>query len=109
MKKIGLLFILLFSVVAAWSQSRQIKGKIIDKVSGSPLPDVSVLIKGTSLGTLTDKNGNFVLSTNGTGKVDLEVSLISYGTQQITVDGTGDVTINMDKEAKSMDEVVVVG
>ncbi|HEY0039934.1 MAG TPA: carboxypeptidase-like regulatory domain-containing protein, partial [Flavisolibacter sp.] len=109
MKKVTLLFTLLLLVMTAWSQSRQIKGKVIDKSTGSPLPDVSVLIKGTSQGTLTDPNGNFTLTAPGTGKVELEVSLVSYGTQQIPVDGTGDVTITMDKDTKSMDEVVVVG
>jgi len=109
MKKVGLLFMLLFCLATAWSQSRQIKGKVTDKSSGLPLPDVSVVVKGTTNGTLTDKDGNFTLNTTATGRVDLEVSSVSYGTQQITVNSTEAVTITMDKESKSMDEVVVVG
>jgi TonB-dependent starch-binding outer membrane protein SusC len=110
MKNVGLLICFLFCMTtASWSQSRQIKGKVIEKATGSPLSEVSVMIKGTNTGTLTDKNGNFTITAPGTGKIDLEVSLISYGTQQVPVDGTSEVTISLDKEAKSMDEVVVVG
>ncbi|MBC7901933.1 MAG: carboxypeptidase-like regulatory domain-containing protein, partial [Gemmatimonadaceae bacterium] len=109
MKKVGLLCVMLLVLTTAWSQSRQIKGKVIDKLTGNPLPDVSVVIKGTENGTRTDKDGNFVLNTSATGKVDLELSLISYGTMLITADGTGDVAVTMDKEAKTMDDVVVVG
>ena len=109
MKKLGLLIMFLFCITAAWSQTRQLKGKVIDKSSGLPLPDASVTVKGTTFGTTTDKDGNFTISAPGTDKVDLEVSLVSYGIQQITVDGTAAITVSMDKQAKSMDEVVVVG
>jgi TonB-dependent starch-binding outer membrane protein SusC len=109
MKKVGLLLMFLFCLTAAWSQSRQLKGKVIDKSSGLPLTDVTVSIKGTNTGTTTDKDGNFTINAPGTGKVDLEVSLVSYGTQQITVEGTNTITVSMDKQAKAMDEVVVVG
>ena len=110
MKKIGLLILLFLSLTAiAWSQSRQIKGKVVDKSSSAPLADVSVVVKGTNAGTLTDANGNFTLSVSRSGKIDLEVSLVSYGTQLITVNGTEEVTVTMDKDMKSMNEIVVVG
>lgn len=109
MKKLGLLLMMLCCITAAWSQSRQLKGKVVDKSTGLPLGDASVVIKGTNTGTLTGTDGSFTLGVPNTGKVDLEVSLVSYGTQQITVDGSGPVTISLDKLVMSMDEVVVVG
>jgi TonB-dependent starch-binding outer membrane protein SusC len=109
MKKVGLFLMFLLCLTAAWSQSRQLKGKVTDKSTGLPLTDVTVAIKGTNTATATDKDGNFTINAPATGKVDLEVSLVSYGTQLITVDGTVPVTISMDKQAKAMDEVVVVG
>lgn len=101
--------LLLVSLVQLWGQSRRITGKITDKSTGLPLADVSVLIKGTSTGTRTDEGGNFALTVNKAGPVDIEISLINYGTQQITTDGSGPLTITMDKETKTLNEVVVIG
>jgi TonB-dependent starch-binding outer membrane protein SusC len=109
MKQVGLLIILLISLFTAMAQSKQVRGKVTDKSSGKPLPDVSIIIKGTTIGTRTDEAGNFTLPVNQSGKVDLEISLINYGTQQITTDGTAPLNIVLDREAKSLDEVVVIG
>jgi len=54
------IFIMLLMVTQAWAQS-QVTGKVTDK-SGSPLPGVTVLVKGTTTGTITDGNGNYSLS-----------------------------------------------
>ena len=110
MKKFTTLFVLLICVLFANAQSRQITGKITDKETGLGLPDVSVVEKGTYSGTRTDASGNFTLNVSaGTGKVDLEVTLISYGTQVITADPSSPVAIVMDKATQALDEVVVIG
>lgn len=109
MKKFITLLVLLISILFAQAQSRQITGKITDKETGLGLPDVSVVEKGTYNGTRTDASGNFTLNVSGSGKVDLEVTLISYGTQIITADPGSPVAIVMDKETQALDEVVVIG
>ena len=109
MKKLAFLFMLLLGILQANAQSRQIKGKITDKATGLGLPDVSIVERGTSNGTRTAADGTFSLSTSNTGKVDLEISTVSYGTQLITTDGSADVSVVMDKQNKSLDEVVVIG
>lgn len=110
MKKFTTLLVLLISVLFAQAQSRQITGKITDKATGLGLADVSVIEKGTYNGTRTDASGNFTLNVSaGTGKVDLEVTLISYGTQIITADPSSPVSVVMDKQTQSLDEVVIIG
>lgn len=102
----------IFLLVAAFdllAQVRQITGTITDKNTGRGLPDVSVIVRGANEGTQTDANGKFTISVNKQGSVELEVSLIGYGTQIVTVTGSSPVEISMDKQSKSLDEVVVIG
>ena len=87
MKKLTLLFILIIAMIFANAQSSgQITGKVIDKETGVGLSDVSVIERNTNNGTRTDASGNFSLKVSTTGKVELEVSLVSYGTLLITAD-----------------------
>ena len=110
MKKLIFLFILINILIFANAQSSgQITGKVIDKETGVGLPDVSVVERNTNNGTRTDASGNFSLKVSATGKVELEVSLVSYGTLLITADPGIPVTVTMDKQGKSLDEVVVIG
>ena len=114
MKRQLLLLLLLFAASGffaqnSFAQQRQIRGTVTDHGTGNPLPDVSVVIRGTNTGTRTDENGKFQLSASQRGKVELEVSLIGYGTQIINPSGTAPLAIAMDKQAKSLDEVVVIG
>lgn len=100
---------LVFGLLQVWAQSKQIKGKITDKATGLGIADVSVVVRGTSNGARTDANGNFSLTVSEAGKAELEISAINYGTQIINADGTADVNVVMDKQNKSLDEVVVIG
>ena len=108
MKKIYLLAFFILSLINGWAQSRQISGKVIEKSTGSGLQDVSVVVRGTTIGSRTDSAGNFSLTVNKAGKIELEVSLIGYGTQIINAN-TSPVTITMDNQTKALDEVVVIG
>ncbi len=109
MKKLFLLLILLTGVLVGLAQSRQITGTVTDKSTGEPLRDVSVTVRGTNVGTRTDSTGRFSLGVSGTGSVQLEVSLISYGTQLLSATGNSPLGITMDKQGKALDEVVVIG
>lgn len=109
MKKNLLLFISFLTVFNLFAQVRQITGIITDKSTSLGLADVSVLVRGTNTGTRTDNNGKFTISITRQGNVELEVSLIGYGTQIINIKGNSQVAITMDKQSKSLDEVVVIG
>lgn len=67
-KQIGFLVLLLltFGLSSVFAQENIVKGKITDKETGEELIGASVVIKGTTIGTVTDLNGNFELKTNQT-------------------------------------------
>ena len=83
------------------------KGTIIDE-SGEPLIGVSIVVKGTSTGTITDFNGNFSIDLPA-GRKELVISYIGYKEQTVTVTGNGPVNVKMVSDTQALDEVVVVG
>ena len=90
------------------AQSLSISGKVIDKNSQEPVIGASVLIEGTSNGTITDLDGNFMLS-NVPSKGNLVVSYIGYATQTLPINGKTSFSIVLAEDTETLDEVVVVG
>ena len=88
-------------------QQKSVSGKVTDS-TGSPLPGVSVVIKGTTTGTITDGNGNFSLS-NIPENATLQFSFVGMKGQEVAVAGKTIVNIKMDEETIGMDEVMVIG
>jgi len=84
-----------------------IKGKVTDQATGETLIGVSVKIKGTSAGTLTDVSGNF--SITAPDNATLVVSYIGYSTLEVPVNGQTTLDIKLQASAKGLNEVVVVG
>lgn len=84
-----------------------ISGMVVDE-TGAPLPGVNVVIKGTTNGTTTDANGKFVLSVPDKSSV-LVFSFIGYKPQEILVGEQTQMTVNMESDVQSLQEVVVVG
>lgn len=91
--------------VQTMMQSRQISGQVVDG-NGEPIIGASVLVKGTSNGTITDIDGKFQLQ-NASGI--LVVSYIGYKTQEITLKGQKNLEIVLKEDTEVLDEVVVVG
>ncbi len=91
----------------AESQQQKISGKVTDK-SGTSLPGVSVLVKGTTNGTITDANGNYTLS-NINGKATLQFSFVGMKTQEIAVTGQSNINVALEDESIGIEEVVAVG
>ena len=90
-------------------RSIHIQGTIHDE-SGEVLPGVTVLIKGTTLGTATDMNGKYQLTLPGNVQNPvLLFSFIGMKTQEITYNGQETLNITMTQEANEMNEVVVTG
>ncbi len=88
-------------------QNVEVKGKITDE-NGEGIPGATVVVKGTTLGTTTDVNGNFSLSVPD-GNSTLVVSFIGYKTQEIPVNNRSSITIAMATDTKALQEVVVTG
>lgn len=84
-----------------------IKGRVMDEILKEPIPGANVKVKGTTLGTITDFNGNFSLVVPNKSSV-LVVSFIGYVTQEIAVGNQKTININLKEDAQSLDEVVVI-
>ncbi|PSR56494.1 SusC/RagA family protein [Adhaeribacter arboris] len=84
-----------------------LSGTIIS-AKGEPLPGVTVLFKGSTIGTTTNPEGLFNLSLPSTNGV-LVISFIGYLTKEVTVNGQTNLKIALDEDAKALDEVVIVG
>lgn len=98
------LFVLCTTVVFA--QQKSIKGTVVD-ATGEPLIGVNVSVKGTTIGIITDIDGNYSLEvpTNAT----LVFSYIGYRTQELSVGNQTTINITMQEDTQNIDEVVVVG
>ncbi|WP_420460334.1 SusC/RagA family TonB-linked outer membrane protein [Neolewinella sp.] len=104
----GCLFLLLvlFTSTAALAQT-SVSGTITDADSGDPLIGASILVTGTSTGTVTDFDGNYTLNVPE-GAESLTISYTGYATQ--TVPFTGQSTVDLAlTSGELLDEVVVVG
>ncbi|MBC3785517.1 SusC/RagA family TonB-linked outer membrane protein [Spirosoma utsteinense] len=98
--------VLLFCTVSAYAQSK-ITGRVIDDQQQG-LPGVSVVVKGTTTGSVTDVSGNYSLTApdpNGS----LVFSYIGFTTQEVPIKNQSTVNITMATDMKSLNEVVVVG
>ncbi|UZJ63465.1 TonB-dependent receptor plug domain-containing protein [Sphingobacterium sp. KU25419] len=89
------------------SQDKQIKGKITDE-SGKPLVGVTIKVKGTSIGTKTDSEGNFNL--NAKANQTLVITYVGYISKEVPI-GTNptNLTITLDTDVNMLEETVVVG
>ncbi|MFV0591718.1 MAG: TonB-dependent receptor [Draconibacterium sp.] len=89
-------------------QQQQISGKVTDG-SGLPLPGVSVIVKGTTVGTVTNPNGEYTI--NGTVAADavLQFSFIGMRTQEVAVAGKTTINVQMTEETIGIEEVVAIG
>ncbi|MCD8739202.1 TonB-dependent receptor [Mucilaginibacter roseus] len=101
-----LLFLLIAGVTAAMAQNATVRGKVVDQNS-QPLPGVSVTVKGTQTGTLTDVGGNYTLSA--APNATLIFSYIGYDTQEISVSSRSELNVTLTEGVRSLNEVVVVG
>nr|WP_295922282.1 TonB-dependent receptor [uncultured Dyadobacter sp.] len=81
---------------------------IIKDEKGEGLPGVNVVVKGTAHGTVTDANGRFQIQTTGDNTV-LVFSSIGYITQEVTVGAERSLTIALQPDIRSLDELVIVG
>lgn len=104
----GVLFALLWIFsLGLFAQSITLSGTVKD-VSGDPLIGVTVQVKNTINGTITDIDGNFSL-TNVSPDATIEVSYVGMKTETINVDGRNNLEIVLEEDAELLEEVVVVG
>lgn len=111
MKKLILLFLFLCTITLTFAQNK-ITGNISD-ADGDPLIGASVVVDGTSIGTITDIDGNFSMETSLSGAQDLIISYVGYSTKKMSVnieDGStmlGNMTLS--NTSVGLDEIVITG
>lgn len=88
-------------------KERKITGKVTDE-EGMPLPGVTVLIKGTQLGTATDGDGNYQLTVPAQGHA-LVFTMVGMETREETIGERSEINVTMVADVNEMKEVVVTG
>jgi len=107
MKKGILLFVLMLFLFSSEAVAQlKISGKVTDAVTGEALPAASVIIGGTTSGTMTDPGGNFSL-TISSGNKELQVRFLGYLTKTVKIGGEGFMTIALEPETKEIEGVIV--
>lgn len=108
MKK-GLLLVLLWCLIAlpVMAQRRTVSGLVTEESSGEPLPGVSVVERGTNIGTVTNADGEFTLSVSS--GATLRISFVGMEPQEVAVGNATNIHVKMKPSVMEMSELVVVG
>lgn len=88
-------------------QVLKIKGRVTDS-QGMGLPGVNIVVKGTTIGTTTDSEGNYSIDVSDPNST-LVFSYVGFVSQEIVIQGKGVIDITLTEDIKSLEEVVVVG
>ena len=105
-KRASMALLLSVFCFVAYAQ-KTITGTVKD-ASGEPMIGVSVIVDGTTIGGVTDFDGNFTIQ-NVSEKAVLKISYIGFKEQKISVAGKNSINVTMQEDAAALDEVVVVG
>lgn len=87
-------------------QQKSVKGTVTDATG--PVIGASIIVKGTTNGTVTDFDGNFELPEVNKGDV-IQISYIGYQTQEIKYTGQPSLQVKLVEDSQNLEEVVVVG
>ncbi len=113
-KNLGILVILLFFHIAAFAQNKEdehVTGHVINKISKEYIPSIYVILKGTTLGTVTDATGHYFLKNLPVGKFIMVVSGIGYKTIEKEIDLTSvksvEENFEMEEDQIMLESIVV--
>lgn len=106
--KIVAILVALFTVNLTFSQTENVKGKVISSSGGLPLPGVNVIVKGSQNSTTTDVDGSFILK-DVAPKSMLVFSFIGFKSQEVAMNSQKNLVITLVEESAKLDEVVVIG
>jgi len=105
-------FLLVFCMclIIAWgdarAQDRTVSGRVTSSEDGSPIPGVNVVIKGTAVGTVTDANGTYSISTPSSEGI-LVFSFIGFASQEIEIGQRATIDVQLSQDITQLGEVVV--
>jgi len=107
MKKLSLVVGLVLFGLASMFAQRAITGSVIDE-QGEALIGATILVKGTSVGTVTDIDGKYSLNVPAEGKA-IVISYTGFSTQEIELGATNVVDVTLESDVIGLDDVVVIG
>lgn len=106
-KKLSFFGVLLFLTFGLFGQEIRVTGTVTDATDGQTMPGVTVQIQGTTLGTVTDMNGEYTLTV--APDATLVFSFIGMTTREVPVDGRSIINVSLERDIALLDEIVVVG
>ena len=98
---------LLFSTIAVMAQ-KTISGKVVNKSTGQPIANASVLIKGSKTGTSTNAEGLFTLAVKN-DNISLVVSFIGFEIQEVAVNSKSFLNVSLTESSNALSDIVVTG
>lgn len=107
LKRLPLLILLGFLSSTVWSQDIVITGKVTDSKDGTPIIGASIVVKGTTIGTSSDTDGNYSIKAKANSV--LVISYIGYETIEEQVNGRTLINFVMLEAFETLDEIVVIG
>ncbi len=105
--KLFLLTVIVFLPLSLFAQ-QTVTGKVTEKATGSELPGVGIIIKGTAKGTSTDFDGNYILENLKQGDV-LMFSYIGFTTLEVTVGANTTINVALNQDTETLEEIVLIG
>ncbi|WP_163322564.1 SusC/RagA family TonB-linked outer membrane protein [Draconibacterium mangrovi] len=106
LKSVLFLFAML-SFSLGYAQVKTVTGTVSDAGNGEPLPGVTIVVKGTTQGTITDFDGNFSIDVEQGQTIVL--SYIGYTQQEVVITASNLVNVKLEQSMENLDEVVVIG
>ncbi len=112
LKRCGLTTFVLMAIfmvfsLGSFAQQKALKGKVTD-ANGGTLPGVSVVVKGTTVGTVTNMDGDYQLNVSASAET-LVFSFIGFKSQEVLIGSQSTINVTLESEMIDVDEVVVVG
>ncbi len=105
--KLLLFFAAMLVISFGYAQQKTVTGKVTDATNGEPLPGVSIVVKGTTTGTITNMDGEYSLGVNA-GQT-LGFSFIGYIPKEIVVGDQNVINVQLSQSVEALEEVVVIG
>lgn len=110
MRRIILIFVLMQFAACLTAFADTVKGIVVDKSGGVPMVGASVMVKGTTIGTMAGTDGRFELEIGDSASVDLEISFMFYKTVILEDVAAGsELRIEMEADGQTLEQSVVIG
>ncbi|TDI71890.1 MAG: TonB-dependent receptor, partial [Bacteroidetes bacterium] len=103
-----IMLVIVWGSLTSYGQDITISGQLTDKTDGTPLIGANVLVKGTTVGAVTDTEGNYRLSVPD-GATHLTISYIGYSSIEIEIGARSVINLALAQDLTRLDEIVVVG